>query len=79
MVIPQDWPQPMKDATEEVKDPMMWADTAFISENVYLFAASVGLSTGVRALVDRPALTKALNLSDTQSITFAQSIGYPKK
>ena len=56
-----------------------WADAAFISENVYLFCASEGLATGVRASVDRPALAKALRLAPTQTIVLAQSVGYPKK
>jgi hypothetical protein len=55
MVIPQDWPQSMKDATQEVMEGLKWADTAVIAQNVYLFAASEGLATGIRALVDRPA------------------------
>ena len=59
--------------------PMAWADAAFISQNVYLFCASEGLATGVRAMVDRPALAKALKLRDTQLVTFAQSVGFPKK
>jgi len=57
---------------------MAWADTAFISENVYLFCASEGLATGVRAMVDRAALAKALKLRETQLVTFAQSVGFPK-
>ncbi len=72
------------DTTRITGDPaeqraMAWADTAFISENVYLFCASEGLATGVRAMVDRPALAKALKLRDTQLVTFAQSVGFPKK
>jgi nitroreductase len=65
------------DAAE--KQPMAWADTAFISQNVYLFCASEGLATGVRAMVDRPALAKALKLRDSQLVTFAQSVGFPKR
>jgi len=79
MVIPRDWPKETKDATEQVKDLFKWADTAAISENVYLFAASEGLATGIRAMVDRPALAKALRLSDNQSIIMAQCVGFPKK
>ena len=79
MVFPPDFPKPMKDAVEEVKDYMEWADAAAISENVYLFAASEGLATGVRALVDRPALAKALRLGANQVITLAQCVGFPKK
>jgi nitroreductase len=57
----------------------VWADAAFIGENVYLFAASAGLATGARAMLDRPALAKALKLRSEQVITMAQSIGFPKK
>src|SRR5208283_5062639 len=60
-------------------EPIKWADAAFISENVYLFTASEGLATGIRASVDRPALAKALLLKTDQSITMAQSGGFPKK
>jgi nitroreductase len=59
--------------------PMAYADAAFISQNVYLFCASEGLATGVRASVDRPALAKALKLRDSQLVVFAQSVGFPKK
>jgi len=62
----------------ELSESITWADTAFISENVYLFAASEGLATGVRANVDRRALAKALLLKADQSITLAQSVGFPK-
>ncbi|MGE5237051.1 MAG: nitroreductase family protein [Acidobacteriota bacterium] len=55
-----------------------WADAAFISQDVYLFCASEGLATGVRASVDRTALAKALRLAPGRIIVFAQSVGYPK-
>jgi nitroreductase len=55
------------------------ADAAFVSENVYLFCASEGLSTVVRGSVDREALAKVMKLRADQKIMFAQSIGYPKK
>jgi len=59
--------------------PMAYADAAFIAQNVYLFCASEGLATVVRASFDRPALAKALKLKDTQLIVLAQTIGIPKK
>lgn len=63
------------------KDPgqrqWIWADAGFISQNIYLFCASEGLATGVRALVDRPALAKALGLKENQVILLAQSVGRP--
>jgi nitroreductase len=59
--------------------PMAYADAAFVSQNVYLFCASEGLATGVRASLDRPALARALKLRDSQLVVFAQSVGFPKK
>ena len=55
------------------------ANAGFIAQNVYLFCASEGLATVVRAMVDRAALAKALKLRPDQKIAFAQSVGYPKK
>lgn len=51
----------------------------FVSQNVYLFCASEGLATVVRASIDRPALAKALRLRPEQHIVLAQTVGYPKK
>jgi nitroreductase len=56
-----------------------YADAAFVSQNVYLFCASEGLATGVRASVDRAALARALKLREGQLVVFAQSVGFPKK
>jgi len=65
------------------KDPeqrqWLWADAGFISQNIYLFCASEGLATGVRALVDRPALAKALGLREHQIILLAQCVGQPAR
>jgi nitroreductase len=65
------------------KDPeqrqWIWADAGFISQNIYLFCASEGLATGVRALVDRPALAKTLGLKDHQVILLAQCVGRPAR
>jgi nitroreductase len=55
------------------------ADVGFISENVYLFCASAGLATVVRASVPKETLAKALKLRDTQVIVLAQTVGLPKK
>jgi nitroreductase len=55
------------------------ADTGFISQNVYLYCASEGLATFVRALIDRLALAKAMSLRTDQRIILAQSVGYPKR
>jgi SagB-type dehydrogenase family enzyme len=55
------------------------ADTGFISQNVYLYCASEGLATVVRAGIDRTALSKALRLRGEQKIILAQTVGFPKK
>ena len=55
------------------------ADTGFISQNVYLFCASEGLATVVRAGVDRAALAKLMKLGENQRITLVQTVGYPKQ
>jgi nitroreductase len=54
------------------------AHTGFIGQNVYLYCASEGLATVVRASIDRPALASAMGLRPEQRITLAQSVGYPK-
>lgn len=55
------------------------ANTGFIAQNVYLFCASEGLVTVVRASIDRAALAKAMKLRPDQKIALAQTVGYPKK
>jgi nitroreductase len=54
------------------------ADAAYISENLYLYCASEGLATVVRASVDTAALGAAVHINQTHDIIFAQSVGYPK-
>jgi len=56
-----------------------WADTGFISENVYLYCASAGLATVVRGALDREALAATMGLRPDQKVVFAQTVGYPKK
>ncbi len=53
-------------------------DTGFISQNVYLFCAAMGLATVVRAGFDAAALAKALGLAPGQRPILAQCVGYPK-
>ncbi len=62
----------------EDKDLYAAADTGFISQNVYLFCASSGLSTVVRGWINKPALAKAMNLKPGQKIILAQTVGYGK-
>ena len=53
------------------------AETGSIGQNVYLFCASEGFSTVIRAMVDRDALAKALHLRPEQKIMLSQTVGYP--
>ena len=69
----------MKDnIPNEQKIFLSCAEAGFISENVYLYCASEGLATVVRAWIDRPALSKAMQLRPDQKIILGQPVGYPK-
>ncbi len=54
------------------------AHTGFMAENVYLYCASEGLGTVIRALFDGPALEKAMKLRSYQKVILCQTVGYPK-
>jgi nitroreductase len=49
-----------------------------IAQNVYLYAASAGLVTVIRAWIDRSAIADALGLSHDQHVLLSQTVGYPK-
>ena len=49
-----------------------------IAQNVYLFAASNGLATVLRAWIDREAIADALGLTHDEQVLLSQTIGYPK-
>jgi SagB-type dehydrogenase family enzyme len=49
-----------------------------IAQNVYLYAASNGLATVIRAWIDRTAVADALGLSHDQQVLLSQTVGYPK-
>ena len=50
-----------------------------IAQNVYLFAASTGLATVLRAWIDRDAIARALGLSHDEQVLLSQTVGYPPK
>ncbi len=64
--------------TDEDKWFFAGADTGYVSQNVYLYCAAMGLATVVRASFDAAALTKAMGLPDSRRVTLAQTVGYPK-
>ncbi|WP_119288832.1 nitroreductase family protein [Azohydromonas sediminis] len=50
-----------------------------IAQNVYLFAASAGLATVIRAWIDRGAIADALGLDPDQQVLLSQTLGWPKR
>jgi len=71
---------PAKTGGGSSEDTLLYigADTGFISQNIYLFCASEGLATVVRASVDRAALAKALGLRPEQRIVACAICGVPE-
>lgn len=49
-----------------------------MAQNIYLYCASVGLSTVVRAWFDRQALTQAMGLTPDQQLLLTQTVGWPE-
>lgn len=47
-----------------------------IAQNVYLFAAGNGLSTVIRAWIDREAIATALGLSHDHQVLLSQTVGF---
>jgi len=58
------------------KEMYSGAHAGFIGENVYLYCASAGLNTVIRAWVEREPLAKELKLNENQKIILAQTVGY---
>lgn len=49
-----------------------------MAQNIYLYCASAGLATVVRAWFDRHALMQAMGLTPDQQILLTQTVGWPK-
>jgi SagB-type dehydrogenase family enzyme len=69
----------MGSSNNDDKKALAYIDAGYISQNVYLYCASAGLATGVRAMLDRPSLAAKLKLRADELIVVAQSIGRPAK
>lgn len=52
-------------------------DAGYVSENIALACAALGLENVPRMTMDSDALRKALNLNDTYDLVLNQQIGYP--
>ena len=66
-----------------VLDDRSTDDTASVAagamaQNVYLYCASAGLSTVIRAWFDRGALAQAMGLDADNEVLLAQTVGMPK-
>jgi hypothetical protein len=60
----------------EVQKSYYYTDTGFIAQNIYLYAASFGLAAWFHNC-DKENTVKEFNLKSTQSVLFAQTVGYP--
>jgi nitroreductase len=69
----------MAKTPEKEKDFFSAIDTGYLSQNVYLFCASEGLSTFAYYGVDRPVMGEKLKLKPNQKIMLGQAVGYPGK
>jgi nitroreductase len=56
----------------------VYMDTGYISQNIYLYAASAGLGTVARGSYNGAGLFKALKLSGKQEVTLVHPVGYLK-
>jgi SagB-type dehydrogenase family enzyme len=59
------------------KDFYSGINTGFISQNVYLYCSSTGLSTVVLGYIDRGGIAKTLNLDKQCKVVVSQCVGYP--
>lgn len=67
----------MTNAEQEEKPLYAAMDVGFIAQNVYLFCASEGLASVVRASVNKQNLREKMNLQPEQHILLGQTVGYP--
>ena len=61
-----------------LREAYAYAAAGAMAQNVYLYCASAGLATVIRAWFDRDALTKAMGLGTDQQLLLAQTVGQPK-
>jgi SagB-type dehydrogenase family enzyme len=68
----------MEGANEKAIDFYSATDCGNVSQNVYLFCASEGLSTVALGMIDRELITKRLKLKEKCKVILSQTVGYPK-
>lgn len=62
----------------EAVEKLACMDAGYVSGNIGLFCSAAQLATVPRASMDKDALTKALNLTDTQILLLNNPVGYMK-
>jgi SagB-type dehydrogenase family enzyme len=65
-------------AGNKMSDRYAAVDSGYISQNIYLYAASEGLSSVVLGTLNAAALFTSLKLDENSEALFAQPVGYPK-
>ncbi len=55
-----------------------YTNCGYISQNIYLYCASEGLATVARGSFDKEELHSLLQLSKSQEVLLAQTVGFPK-
>ncbi|MHB8137115.1 MAG: SagB/ThcOx family dehydrogenase [Smithellaceae bacterium] len=78
LIFVTDYEKMRTGTSDEDKKFYSATDTAYVSQNVYLYCASEGLVTGVRAYVDKDALAREMKLRNKQEIVMVQAVGYPQ-
>jgi nitroreductase len=58
------------------REPFAYAAAGAMAQNVYLYCASAGLGTVIRAWFDRTALSRAMGLKPDQQLLLAQTVGF---
>ncbi|MDD5556182.1 MAG: SagB/ThcOx family dehydrogenase [bacterium] len=69
----------MRRLSDADRDFYAAVDTGYISQNVYLFCASEGLSTVALGWVEKPKLAAAMGLPEERKVVLTQPVGYPKR
>lgn len=67
----------MKLVPADRRTPYAYAAAGAMAQNVYLYCASAGLATVIRAWFDAHALTEAMQLGTDQHVLLAQTVGRP--
>jgi nitroreductase len=61
------------------REAYAFAAAGAMAQNVYLYCASQGLATVIRAWIGRHALGRAMELGADQQVLLAQTVGYPSQ